>query len=55
MRPLILYSSFQTGEFLPEYIRYALLQLASLGDVILLTNRRRLAATEEAFLKEQGI
>lgn len=55
MRPLILYSSFQTGEFLPEYIRYVLLQLASLGDVILLTNRRRLAATEEAFLKEQGI
>ena len=55
MRPLILYSSFQTGEFLPEYIRYALLQLASLGDVILLTNRRRLAATEEVFLKEQGI
>lgn len=55
MGPLILYSSYQEGEFLPEYIRYALLQLSPLGEVKFLTNSRRLGAAELKFLEENNI
>lgn len=55
MRPVILYSSFQNGEYLPAYIRYVLLQLAPLGEVKFLTNFRRLAAAEIEFLEKNDI
>lgn len=52
----ILYSSFQTGQTLPGFIRYALSGLVRTGfPVVLLTNRRELDAESTAFLEQQGI
>lgn len=55
MNALILYASFQRGKVLPGYVRYALLNLSSLGKVVLLTNSRPFEKSEEEMLEGEGI
>lgn len=58
VRPLrkILYASFQTGESLPGYVRYALEGLCRTGfSVVYLTNERDLDASSHAFLDSNRI
>lgn len=53
---LVLYASYQVGEDLPGYVRFALRHLAETGfTIVLLTNRRPLSAETNAFLTENGI
>jgi len=53
---LALYASYQVGEELPGYVRFALQHLAETGfTVVLLTNKRPLSATTNAFLDDNGI
>ena len=52
----VLYASFQTGESLPGYIRYALEALCQTGySVVYLTNERDLDASSHAFLDSHHI
>ena len=52
----ILYASFQTGESLPGYVRYALEGLCRTGfSVVYLTNERDLDAASHAFLDSNRI
>ncbi len=52
----VLYSSFQVGEKLPGYVRYALAQLAKTGfDVVLITNQTSLDHEAQTFLREHRI
>lgn len=51
----ILYASYQTGGVLPGYVKYALLRLAKLGSVTLLTNERVLEHSELKLLEQNGI
>lgn len=51
----ILYASYQTGGELPGYVKYALLRLAKLGSVTLLTNERVLEHSELKLLEQNGI
>ncbi|SHM22626.1 hypothetical protein [Fibrobacter sp. UWB7] len=51
-----LYASYQTGEDLPGYVRFALKHLAETDfKVVLLTNRRTLSSDTYDFLKENHI
>ena len=51
-----LYASYQTGEDLPGYVRFALKHLAETDfRVVLLTNRRTLSNDTYDFLKENHI
>lgn len=53
---LALYASYQVGEDLPGYVRFALKHLAETDFTIyLLTNKRPLSAETNAFLEENGI
>jgi len=53
---VILYASYQTGENLPGYVRFALKHLAETDfTVVLLTNKRPLSAETMAFLEDNGI
>ena len=53
---VILYASYQTGEKLPGYVRFALKHLAETDfTVILLTNKRPLSAETMSFLEDNGI
>lgn len=53
---IILYASYQTGEDLPGYVRFALKHLAETDfTVVLLTNRRPLSAETMRFLDENRI
>ena len=53
---VILYASYQTGEKLPGYVRFALKHLAETDfTVILLTNKRPLSAETMAFLEDNEI
>lgn len=53
---LILYASYQVGENLPGYVRFALKHLAETDfTVVLLTNKRPLSAETNAFLEENHI
>lgn len=53
---LILYASYQVGENLPGYVRFALRHLAETGfHVVLLTNKRKLSRETLDFLKKQEI
>jgi len=53
---LALYASYQVGEDLPGYVRFALQHLTETGfTVVLLTNKRPLSATSNAFLADNGI
>lgn len=52
----VLYASFQQGEALPGYVRYALEGLCQTGfSVVYLTNERDLDASSHAFLESHGI
>lgn len=56
VKRLALYASFQTGEDLPGYVRFALTHLAETDfHVVLLTNRRELSKETVNFLKEKNI
>ncbi|MBQ3839274.1 MAG: hypothetical protein II819_04905 [Fibrobacter sp.] len=53
---IILYSSYQVGESLPGYVRFALEHLTETGfKVVLLTNRRELSAETLDFLNNNNI
>ena len=53
---VILYASYQTGENLPGYVRFALKHLAETDfTVILLTNKRPLSAETMSFLEDNEI
>lgn len=53
---IILYASYQTGETLPGYVRFALKHLAETDfTVVLLTNKRPLSAETMSFLEDNGI
>lgn len=53
---VILYASYQTGETLPGYVKFALKHLAETDfTVILLTNKRPLSAETMAFLEDNEI
>lgn len=53
---LALYASFQTGDTLPGYVRYALEKLAATDfQVVLITNERELSKETKDFLKDNGI
>jgi len=53
---VILYASYQTGEKLPGYVRFALKHLAETDfTVILLTNKRPLSAETMSFLEDNEI
>ena len=53
---VILYASYQTGENLPGYVRFALKHLAETDfTVVLLTNKRPLSAETMSFLEDNGI
>ena len=53
---VILYASYQTGENLPGYVKFALKHLAETDfTVVLLTNRRPLSAETLAFLEDNEI
>jgi lipopolysaccharide biosynthesis protein len=53
---IILYASYQTGETLPGYVRFALKHLAETDfAVVLLTNRRPLSAETLKFLEDNKI
>lgn len=53
---IILYASYQTGEKLPGYVRFALKHLAETDfTVILLTNKRPLSAETMSFLEDNEI
>ena len=53
---VILYASYQTGEKLPGYVKFALKHLAETDfTVVLLTNKRPLAQETLAFLEDNGI
>ena len=53
---IILYASYQTGETLPGYVRFALKHLAETDfTVVLLTNNRPLSAETMSFLEDYGI
>lgn len=53
---LALYASYQVGDSLPGYVRFALKHLAETDfTVILLTNKRPLSAETNSFLAENGI
>lgn len=53
---LVLYASYQVGEDLPGYVRFALKHLAETDfTVVLLTNNRPLSAETNTFLEENGI
>ena len=53
---VILYASYQTGEDLPGYVRFALKHLAETDfAVVLLTNKRPLSAGTMSFLEDNGI
>lgn len=55
-KKVILYSSYQTGDTLPGYVRFALKHLAETDfDVVLLTNKRELSADTLQFLNQNGI
>ncbi len=55
MRPRVLYSSYQTGKLLPEYVRFTLRCLSKVAQVTLLTNERELAQSEKDFLAQEQI
>ena len=53
---VILYASYQTGETLPGYVKFALKHLAETDfTVVLLTNKRPLSAETMSFLEDNGI
>ena len=53
---IALYASYQTGENLPGYVRFALQKLAATDfHVVLLTNRRELSSETRDFLEQSGI
>ena len=53
---LILYASYQVGENLPGYVRFALKHLAETDfHVVLLTNKRNLSKATQDFLKDNKI
>ena len=53
---VILYASYQTGENLPGYVRFALKHLAETDfTVVLLTNKRPLSAETLSFIEDNGI
>ena len=53
---IILYASYQTGENLPGYVKFALKHLAETDfTVVLLTNKRPLSAETMAFIEDNGI
>ncbi len=53
---VILYASYQTGDTLPGYIRFALKHLAETGfKVVLLTNERELSSDTKQFLSDNDI
>ncbi len=53
---VILYASYQTGEKLPGYVRFALKHLAETDfTVVLLTNKRPLSAETMSFLEDNEI
>ncbi len=53
---VILYASYQTGENLPGYVRFALKHLAETDfTVVLLTNKRPLSAETMSFLEDNEI
>ena len=55
-KKIALYASYQTGENLPGYVRFALQKLAATDfHVVLLTNRRELSSETRAFLEQSGV
>ena len=53
---IALYASYQTGEEIPGYVRYALAHLAKTDfKVVLLTNERTLSQASYEFLADNNI